>query len=356
MNPFAVGVAVAIALTGSVLAAPVGSDPFDTASRESRLAQHRLITSLARAGDDAVVAVGQRGHVLRSTDEGRTWVQAKVPVSSDLTAVQFVDARIGHAVGHDGVVLRSIDGGTSWTKVLDGREANRLVLEQMKRKVEAGGSDADRKLLDEATRNVELGPDKPFLDLWFANANEGFVVGAYNLILHTADGGKSWQPWFDRTDNPKLLNLYSIRSVAGTLFIAGEGGLLLKFETATQRFSGIASPYKGSWFGLLGTSAGVLAFGMRGNAFLSTDQGQSWRAVDTGMVASITAGDVVPDGRVLLADQAGNLALSRDGGRTFRRVALPSPAPLAAVAILPGSVVLGGPRGLRRIDLPKEPS
>ena len=352
MAGYAYLVAAALCLSGSALAA---DDPLDLPAQASEFAQRRLITAIAPAGDQALVAVGQRGHVLRSGDGGKSWLQAKVPVSSDLTAVQFVDARVGYATGHDGVVLRSDDGGASWTRVLDGRTANKLLLESMQRLVAAGGGEAQKKLLEEARRDVDLGPDKPFLDLWFANANEGFIVGAYNLIFHTADGGKSWQSWFDRTDNPKLLSLYAIRSAGKALYIVGESGLLLKLDPGAERFHALSGDYKGSYFGVLGTRAGVLAFGMRGNAFLSHDEGQSWQPVASGLAASITAGAAADDGRVVLVDQSGNVATSRDGGVTFSRVVVQAPMPLAAVAVTgTGTLMLGGPRGLRTLDIAKD--
>lgn len=328
-----------------------GNDPLDTAARSSPLAAQRPITALAHAGD-AVVAVGQRGHVLRSADAGKSWTQARVPVSSDLTAVQFVDARTGYATGHDGVVLKSEDGGATWTRILDGRTANRLLVEQLKAK--GAGAEAERKLLQDAERNAELGPDKPFLDLWFSSATDGFVVGAYNLILHTADGGKTWQPWFDRTDNPRQLSLYSIRPAAGALFIAGEAGLLLKLDPAAQRFRALTSDYTGSWFGLLGTGSRVIAFGMRGHAYRSDDAGAHWQPMATGLAASITGGDAQPQGQVLLVDLAGNIVMSRDGGDSFAAVPLGAPMPLAAVLRQGAGLVLAGPRGLRRIELNKD--
>jgi photosystem II stability/assembly factor-like uncharacterized protein len=347
VKQFALLIASTLALAGVAFAA---DDPLATPARASNLAQQRAITSLARVGEHDLVAVGQRGHVLRSNDGGKTWTQAKVPLSSDLTAVQFVDANTGYAVGHDGVVLKSVDGGAAWTKLLDGRSANMLALEDMRRIVDAGGGDEDRRLLDEAKRNVELGPDKPFLDLWFTNANEGFVVGAYNLILHTVDGGRTWDSWYARTQNPKLLNLYAIRPAGGSLYIAGEGGLLLKLDAQAQRFKALPSPYEGSFFGLVGTRAGVLAFGMRANAFLSCDEGRTWRPVRTGLAASITAGDALADGRVALVDQAGNIALSRDAGESFSRVGAPPPMPLSAVAFAREGLVLAGVRGLRALE------
>lgn len=345
---------LALAFAAPHCATRAAGDPLDTPARISALAQQRLVTALSAVDDKLIVAVGQRGHALRSVDGGKSWAQARVPLSSDLTAVQMIDRKRGFAVGHDGAVLRTDDGGASWIKLLDGRAANKLVQESLQRKVDgAAGDEEARRLLGEAQRNTALGPDKPFLDLWFANANEGFVVGAYNLILQTRDGGRSWSSWFERAENPKLLNLYAIHPAQGALFVVGEAGLLLRLDEKDQRFRALASPYKGSFFGVLGTSAGVLAYGMRGNVLLSADGGASWRAIDAGLKASITGAAILRDGRVLLVDQAGSLAVSDDGGNRFARVPVTAPSPLAAVVATAGGAVLGGPGGLRTIDLPE---
>ena len=101
-------------------------------------------------------------------------------------------------------------------------------------------------MLREAEAFAAQGPDKPFLDVWFENEQKGFVVGAFNLILRTEDGGQSWTPWLDRVDNPKAYHLYSIRPAAGTLFIVGEQGLVLKLDADAQRFASVALPYAGT--------------------------------------------------------------------------------------------------------------
>lgn len=358
----AAGVAAAVP---SAAAAP-GADVLDRPARLSELAGQRLITGIAHAGD-ALVAVGQRGHILRSADGGKSWKQVPAPVSSDLTAVAFADARLGLAVGHDGVVLATQDGGASWSKLLDGRQVNQLVLERMRAKAAAADAgDTDHKLLAEAERNAEAGPDKPFLDVLFVGPAEAFVVGAYNLILHTSDGGKSWEPWYDRTDNPDLLNLYALRQVRGALYIVGESGLLLKLDRGTGRFRALSSPYKGSFFGLVGTDAGVIAYGLRGSAYLSEDEGASWHAVDTGLVAGIVGGALRgqggqggqgggdQQGSLLLVDQGGNVAVSGDGGHHFASLPVKPQLPVASMALAGNSIVLGGPRGLRVAGLPSQ--
>jgi len=350
------GLGSAASAAGLASGASRAAELLDLPARQSALADQRLITGIARAGaaDGVLVAVGQRGHIVRSTDGGRSWQQVVAPVSIDLTAVRFVDARVGYATGHDGVVLGTRDGGASWTRLLDGRRVNALVLDQMQHRAAASdATEQDRKLLDEARRNADAGPDKPFLDLWFSDADNGFVVGAYGLAMRTGDGGRNWESWFDRVDNPGLLNLYALRAGGDALYAAGEGGLLLKLERGGQRFNALGSPYKGSYFGLAATPAGMLAFGMRGHALLSGDAGSSWQAVETGLPASIVAGEVDGAGTLALVDQGGNIALSRNGGRSFDRSNTQQQRlPAAAAAFANDStLVVGGPRGLRTVAL-----
>jgi photosystem II stability/assembly factor-like uncharacterized protein len=349
MRRTAGALACALAWTAHSCAAQ-GGDVLDQPARQSAWAAQRLVTSLSSYGG-VVLAAGQRGHLLRSADGGASWTQARVPLSSDLTAVQLVDASVGFAAGHDGAVLRSDDGGRSWTRILDGRDVNRLVLEYMRARPAAGAG--DRRLLAEAERNAALGPDKPILALHFSNRDDGFVVGAYNLILHTRDGGRRWEPWFDRVDNPKLLNLYAIRPAAGALYIAGEAGLLLRLDEKARRFRALASPYQGSFFGVVASGRGVLAYGMRGHAFLSEDEGRSWVEARTGLQASITDGAYrETDGTLVLVDQAGGVVTSRDGGHRFARVPAEPALPLAAVSVAGQRIVVGGPRGVHTIDFP----
>lgn len=340
-----------VAMLILALAAPAGArgfvDVLDTPAQATPLAAKSLMQAVTRTGE-RLVAVGQRGHIVVSTDGGASWKQSPVPVSSDLTAVYFVDPKRGWAVGHDGVVLHTEDAGDTWRVQLDGRKANELLVAAMTRKVEAEpASDQAKKLLAEATRYQEQGADKPFLDAWFADAQNGYVVGAYNLIFRTADGGATWVPWFDRTDNPKFFNLYAIRPVGGDLYIAGEGGLVLKLDASAQRFRALTLPYAGSFFGVAGAKASVLAFGLRGNVYRSDDAGASWVKVDVGLPSAVVAAARTSRDATLLADAGGRVVASDDGGRTFAKVPLKQPMPLTGLAEAgEGRLALTGPRGV----------
>jgi photosystem II stability/assembly factor-like uncharacterized protein len=340
------GIAAVLAL--SAPAAGAGFvDVLDSPAQMSPLASRSLLQKVTKAGN-RLVAVGQRGHVLTSTDGGATWKQSQVPVSADLTSVFFVDDKAGWAVGHDGVILHTADGGERWVVQLTGRDANKLLVAAIERKVAADpASDDAKKLLEEAKRYAEQGADKPFLDVWFADARTGYAVGAFNLVFRTSDGGRTWESWFDRTDNPKFFNLYAIVAAAGELYVAGEGGVVLKLDPAAQRFKALTTGYGGSFFGIADAGSAVLVFGLRGNVYRSEDGGRTWSKVDTGLAASVVSATRTARGTVLLADVAGRMAGSTDEGRTFAAMTLKRPMPLTSIAdVGDGKVALAGPRGV----------
>ncbi|WP_284617686.1 WD40/YVTN/BNR-like repeat-containing protein [Aquabacterium humicola] len=293
-------------------------DVLDTPALRSPLAERSLLNGLARAGD-RLVAVGQRGHVLVSADGGRSWQQAEVPASSDLVAVHFPTPTQGVACGHDGLVIGSADGGRSWKRLLDGRRAGT--------------------------------PENPWLDCWFADARTGFVVGAFGDIQRTSDGGASWQDAKASVDNPKGLHLYAVRGIGADVWIAGEQGLLLKLDREAQRFKAVELPYKGTLFGIVGNERALLVHGLRGSALRSTDGGRSWQAVATGLQVGLPAATLDAHGRFVLVSQAGHVLVSADDGASFAPVANQRPLPAAAVAAVPGALVLAGPRGLQSLPL-----
>lgn len=342
---------LASAITGAAwAAAPAANgwrDVLDTPAVKSPLAPRVLVNGLARAGE-RLVAVGQRGHVLLSDDQGKSWRQAEVPSSADLVAVAFRTAMQGCAVGHDGIVLRTTDAGATWTRVLDGRSAGALMLEFYKRQV-ATATNAKRAeaMVVEAERFAAQGTENPFLDVTFEDANNGWIVGAFGLIFRTTDGGASWQPWLHAADNPKALHLYAVRAVGGELYVAGEQGLLMKLDRAKAKLRALELPYKGTLFGVSGSARGVVVHGLRGTVLRSTDAGASWQPVNTGLQVGLTGSSVAADGRIAIVSQAGHVLLSRDDGASFAPTRIDKPLPAAAVAFADKNTLLvAGPRGV----------
>ncbi|MCY1519390.1 Ycf48-like protein [compost metagenome] len=298
------------------------------------------------------MVVGQRGHILYSDDAGRRWQQAEVPVSSDLVAVHFPSASQGWAVGHDGVVLHSADAGTTWTRQFDGRQIGPRMLAHYQAMAAAEPqNEAIAALVAEAQRMTEEGADKPFLDVWFENERVGYVVGAFNLIFRTDDGGRSWTPWMERTENPGALNFYGLHAVGDDLYIVGEQGLVLKLDAASGRFKAVVTPYEGSYFGVIGKPGMALVYGLRGNLYRSLDRGANWHKVELGLPVSIVAATLDPAGRVVLLSQAGHVLVSTDDGASFAVQPQDALGPVSAVLASGDSLVLVGTRGVRLLPL-----
>lgn len=318
-------------LIAAVLSMPVSAefkDSLDVPAAMSPLAQTTRLMAVTRAGR-RLVAVGPRGHILLSDDNAKTWRQVAVPLSSDLVAVQFPSAKMGWIVGHDGVVLHSADGGLTWVKQLDGKQAAAIVDAYYKQRP----ADAEAlKVMDQVRRLVEEGADKPFLDVLFLNEQEGFIVGAFNFAMRTKDGGKSWEPLIDRTTNEQGFHLYGLAAAGGEVYIAGEQGLIRRWDRQRERFIALASPYQGSFFGFLATESTLIAFGMRGNILRSTDGGNNWQAASSDAIDGITAGTLLEDGRIVLVTQGGQILVSNNGGESFASVKVEKRMALFGVA------------------------
>ncbi len=293
-------------------------DVLETPSKITELSSKRILNDIAKAGN-RIVSVGIRGHIVYSDDKGKSWRQAKVPVSCDLTAVHFPTSLIGWAVGNDGVVLHTTDGGATWEKQLDGFGVSKILQEHYVTNPSTASQNAgpDETFLSHIQTLIEDGPSSPFLDVLFENEKSGYIVGAFNLIFRTEDGGKSWQPLLDRTENPDGMHLYSITNTGKNIFLSGEQGLLLKLDEQTKRFQSVRTPYAGTYFGVIGRNDTVVAFGMRGNIYRSPDSGASWQKIDNKDAAGILGGEVTEGGTFLLVTQSGKILVSKDDGVSF---------------------------------------
>lgn len=313
------------------------ADIIETPSRPTLLAPENLLNDADKAGD-RIVAAGERGHIIYSDDEGQTWVQGQVPVSVTLTGIDFGSETHGWAVGHSGVVLHSSDAGKTWSLQLTGVEAARLAIESKQRRIEEleqaieeapeeEKADLEWALddvmftLENMEADLDVGPVNPFLDVYFKDDQEGFVVGAYGMFFRTRDGGETWEDMAPRLDNPQSFHLNGITEITGgALVIAGEAGQIYVSVDGGETWEQRESPYDGSLFGVLGTQGvnEVLVYGLRGNIFRSTDLGKTWKTVTNEAGATLNSGTVTPDGRVVLVGNGGAVMLSTDKGETFR--------------------------------------
>jgi photosystem II stability/assembly factor-like uncharacterized protein len=340
------------------ICAPNGiADLLDRPALQVRRPEKCVLLDVTTAGP-RLVAVGERGIVILSDDNGTTWRQARVPTSVSLTSVDFPSPTKGWAVGHSGVVLHSKDGGQTWERQLDGILAARLAYQvaQMENKRLGPDNEAARQQLAAAQLLVKDGAEKPFLDVAFTNEEVGIIVGAYGLIFHTMDGGKTWASWINRIDNPKGFHFYNLQVDRNLIYLAGEQGLFCFSDDGGQSFRRITTPYRGSFFtSTLSKSGKLLIAGLRGNAYWFDELTETFTQIVVSDPVSLSTAVMGPDGLMLFANQAGQILSYREQNNEIDAVETPRVAQVAAMALSnDGTLITAGVRGIIGFRLPTD--
>ena len=341
-------------------------DLLDMPAVAAERALSSLTLDVARAGD-RLVAVGEYGSILYSDDEGASWRQAQVPVQVTLTSVHFPAPRLGWAVGHDGVILHSSDAGVSWQRQLDGHKTGDLLVEGAQSReqelaiLKASGDlppdelsvlqDSAMMAMDDALREQEIGPNRPFLDVWFTDEQNGFAIGAFNYFFVTTDGGRTWTDGSARLPNPEFLHLYSISPIVGNvLLMVGEFGMVMRSLDAGNSWESLDLGYEGTLFSVSGAAGEAWVAGLRGNVFYSPDAGNSWQHVKQKTEASLLGSYIKGEGSASFVGLGGvQLDIDLSGALPSIKVEKASASTLAALTSVGGSgLVLVGQSGIAR--------
>lgn len=156
----------------------------------------------------------------------------------------------------------------------------------------------------------EVGAD-PLFDVHFFDSERGIVIGAYGLAFQTDDGGETWE---ELTIGEDDRHRYAVVPLSGSrAIVVGEStgisddmttlgaGVLYRTDDAGRTWQALGSPYEGSYFG--GVALGgdeVLIFGLLGNTFYSPDAGARWYRVDSRTDNSLLSGAFDPETRTAL--------------------------------------------------------
>lgn len=296
------------------------------------LARQSLILDGAVAGD-TIVVVGERGHILKSLDQGNSWYQVSAPTRATLTAVAFFDANHGIAVGHDAVILRSQDGGESWQRVHHAPQE-----------------------------------EKPLLDVYIHSQKQITVIGAYGLYLHSKDGGSTWgqrefqpldpdEPSLQNENVGSLVDDFHLNQIAvsdtGRWYIAAEAGTLYRSDDQGSQWRQLPSPYEGSFFGILPLKLDeILVFGLQGRLFYSNDAGQTWQRVETRTQATLTNALRLRQGGIAVTGYSGSILFADQGRAEFKLTQLEQRMGISSsIQLKSGDLLLLGTGGMLHLPL-----
>ncbi len=260
-----------------------------------------------------VVAVGERGSILFSDDQGVSWQQASVDRQRDvaLTALVALGEQRLLAVGHDGWILRSEDAGSHW---------------------------------QEMRYDNELG--EPLLGIWAAGDESVLAFGSFGKFYQSDDAGLSWRKLALDVDSAHLNSMDG--GPDGRRMLVGEQGLVLRTRDGGKHWQTLPAFYSGSLFGIVRLSPEHwVTYGMRGHVFVSHDFGDSWAQVNVGNQLPLYGHVLLPDHSGLVIVGAGSSVVRLDARGVLVGVSrLAGLGTLTSATMVGSRLLVGGERGL----------
>lgn len=220
----------------------VGNDTINFTYRNSGTTQNLNVLRIQPTTfQPLVITAGNNGTLIRSTDQGETWILRPLSVTSNLFALDISSAT-QHCAGDNGTLLISYDLGANWMQQSSG-----------------------------TTRNLRG-----------IGMNGGYViaVGEKGTILRTTNSG---QNWLNVSLPDTTINLYCVSQRtrqnfnATNFYIAGSLGKIYKSTdngaTWSLKSSGTTNTLRSIFFS--GNDSGVVA-GDNGTVRMTTNAGETW--------------------------------------------------------------------------------
>ncbi len=320
MNKTFGGVALFFAM--ALLAPGFAAEP--TATAIVIKAKNSALFDLTRF-DGKLVAVGERGLVMQSTDEGKTWTGALTPTNRSLNTVLYLGDKIGLAGGHGGTLVRTEDDGATWTQV----------------------------------KIADIGKDS-ILGLTALSDGRVLAYGSFGMYMESTDKGKTWLRKKVISDTFER-HISKVAEIApGKLLLVGETGTLASSSDLGATWKELESPYaatgsdgvKGSLFGVLKLNDGsVMIYGMRGHAYRSTDGAATWTLIPVSATNTFNGATVAADGKIVMAGNNGMIATSTDNGVSLTLQYIKDGRPLGqAMVAKDGAIIYVGYLSTGRIE------
>ena len=207
--------------------------------------QGRLLRSVYFTDSNHGWVVGDFGTIYYWN--GSRWDSRNWNTTKNLYGVQFIDSSMGWVVGDGGILINTRDGGLTWERIptnTDIRLTNLCFIN-----AETGWIVGDQGTILYKTKNnitrQNSGTLNTLYDVDFINDTEGWIAGAgslRNTLLHTTNGGNSWEVGTVPYAKSTLYGLDFTSSSSGV--VIGLGGSIVQYTSniPTLKFE-LLSPY-----------------------------------------------------------------------------------------------------------------
>ncbi len=149
-------------------------------------------------------AVGDGGTILHTDDGGGSWKPQSSGTDHYLVGVAFATAQSGWVVGSSGTILHTEDGGSQLEAADAAAPANTSTSWPPPRRNRSGpwvltAPSCTPRMAVPLGISRPAAPVRDLLGIAFVTPQSGWVVGHGGTILHTEDGGRTWNTQTSRT-------------------------------------------------------------------------------------------------------------------------------------------------------------
>jgi len=259
-------------------------------------------------GEGAIV--GRSGFVLLTSDKGATWSSTVVQLDGEkpgLFSVDVLEDGTVVAVGNFGVIVRSSDKGKTWTRSTYSSEKPEDAPEHAKACASADGAGSENEdAIDEAR----------LTDVTFVDAEHGFAVGEFGLIVQTEDGGKT----FKRQNSCTSRTLYSVAAATPNHLLAvGADGAAVETKDGGTTWDVVPTNTVEHLFGVFVDEQRAVAVGAAGT--LLVREGTSpLKRIETGVHSWLSSVWLDAKGQGVIVGGRAYVLATRDGAKTQQRI------------------------------------
>jgi photosystem II stability/assembly factor-like uncharacterized protein len=286
-----------VALAAALLCAPATAQAADwTATSAPSTVWRGLSFPDAQNG----WAVAQGWYLSHTANGGATWTQQSSGIDpfsggyqAGLWGVDFINSTTGWACGNDGTVIHTTNGGASWTQQGVGYGLSKPNLygvdftDALHGCVVSSGSGSVIYTTSDggATWTFRTPPDGASWGLYavrFANATDGWTVGAYGAIAATSDGGATWIA--QRTGAGSYPTLYGVACVDPThAWAVGDDGTILATADGTTWVAQVSHTTADLRAVDFADTLHGWAVGAVGTCMVTSDGGATWTPKNSGL-------------------------------------------------------------------------
>jgi photosystem II stability/assembly factor-like uncharacterized protein len=217
------------------------------------------LRELAILRDGTLIATGELGSILRSTDRGGSWKVVPItypnmntpPNLRALVVVPANDTLL--AAGPPGTIIRSQDGGRHW----------------------------------QVTHWTPLEAEEAFPWMLLEPGDRAAVIEARGGMYFSRDSGRSWQRSKLSTD--RELWHGTVLERERVMLAAGQRGVAARSTDAGATWAAVDTQTEHDLFGSFAdeSSGGLFLMGRNGTLLRSTDSGKTWRNIQSGTTLTL---------------------------------------------------------------------